>query len=217
MEEAKGVIYILTNRSFPEYVKIGYTDDIRRRLKQLNQSECIPFAFRVYATLEVSSRLSDKKIHAIIDNLNSDLRATDTVGGHKRVREFYAMTPEKAYAVLKSLAEFMGCPEKLRLAAKSDGDSDKELAAPAHPVRFTFPMLGIPVGAELEFWSSAYNRTGIVCTVADDRRVSYQGELYTLTGLAKKLTNTNKSVRGLSYYKYNGKWLGDLRRNADCR
>ena len=92
MEEAKGVIYILTNRSFPEYVKIGYTDDIRRRLKQLNQSECIPFAFRVYATLEVSSRLSDKKIHAIIDNLNPELRSKDTVGGQKRVREFYAMT-----------------------------------------------------------------------------------------------------------------------------
>ena len=171
----------------------------------------------MYATLEASSRLSDKKIHAIIDNLNPELRSTDTVGGQKRVREFYAMTPEKAYLILKSLAEFMGCPDKLRLAAKNGGDSDKEQAAPAHLVRFTFPMLGIPLGAELEFWSSAYNRTGIVCTVADDRRVSYEGELYTLTGLAKKLTNTNRSVYGLSYYKYNGRWLSDLRRYADCR
>ena len=45
-----GVIYILTNPSFPEYVKIGYADDIDKRLQQLNRSECIPFAFRVYAT-----------------------------------------------------------------------------------------------------------------------------------------------------------------------
>ena len=32
----KGVIYILTNPSFPEYVKIGYADDVNARLKQLN-------------------------------------------------------------------------------------------------------------------------------------------------------------------------------------
>ena len=30
-----GVIYILTNPSFPEYVKIGYADDIDKRLLQL--------------------------------------------------------------------------------------------------------------------------------------------------------------------------------------
>ena len=64
-----GVIYILTNLSFPEYVKIGYADDINKRLQQLNRSECIPFAFRVYATYEVNSRLSDLKIHSIIDKL----------------------------------------------------------------------------------------------------------------------------------------------------
>ena len=49
MSDTKGVIYILTNPSFPDYVKIGYADDIDKRLKQLNRSECIPFAFRVYA------------------------------------------------------------------------------------------------------------------------------------------------------------------------
>ena len=65
MTGKKGVIYILTNPSFPEYVKIGYADDIDARLKQLNRSECIPFAFRVYATYEVASRLSDLKIHGL--------------------------------------------------------------------------------------------------------------------------------------------------------
>ena len=28
MSEQQGVIYILTNPSFPDYVKIGYADDI---------------------------------------------------------------------------------------------------------------------------------------------------------------------------------------------
>ena len=51
MANKNGVIYILTNPSFPDYVKIGYADDIDKRLKQLNRSECIPYAFRIYATL----------------------------------------------------------------------------------------------------------------------------------------------------------------------
>ena len=58
----KGVIYILTNPSFPEYVKIGYADDIAKRLKELNRSECIPYAFRAYATYSVEERLSDVEI-----------------------------------------------------------------------------------------------------------------------------------------------------------
>lgn len=81
MSDKKGVIYILTNPSFPDYVKIGYADDIDKRLKQLNRSECIPFAFRVYATYEVNSRLSDLKLHTIIDKLNPDLRSIDDFNG----------------------------------------------------------------------------------------------------------------------------------------
>ena len=81
MDNRKGVIYILTNPSFPDYVKIGYADDIEKRLKQLNRSECVPFAFRVYATYEVDSRLSDLKIHAIIDKLNPNLRSIDNYYG----------------------------------------------------------------------------------------------------------------------------------------
>ena len=56
---SKGVIYILTNPSFPQYVKIGYADDVETRLKDLNRSECIPFAFRIYATYDVEERLTD--------------------------------------------------------------------------------------------------------------------------------------------------------------
>ena len=107
-EDAKGYIYILTNPSFPQYVKIGYADDVERRLDQLNRSECIPFAFRVYATYEVQSRLSDKKVHSIIDKLNPNLRSIDNFKGQKRVREFYAMSPDDAYSLLEAIAEING-------------------------------------------------------------------------------------------------------------
>lgn len=85
----KGYIYILTNPSFPDYVKIGYADDVNQRLKQLNRMESTPFAFRCYATYEVNHRLTDMKIHSVIDKLNPNLRSIDNVDGKKRVREFF--------------------------------------------------------------------------------------------------------------------------------
>ena len=60
-----GVIFILTNPSFPEYVKIGYVDDVDRRLKELNRSECTPFAFRQYPYYEVATRLGELIIQII--------------------------------------------------------------------------------------------------------------------------------------------------------
>lgn len=71
MEVSNGVIYILTNPSFPDYVKIGYADDVERRLRELNRSECIPFAFRLYAFHKVPKRLTNMKLHQMIDKLKN--------------------------------------------------------------------------------------------------------------------------------------------------
>ena len=124
-----GVIYILTNPSFPEYVKIGYADDIDKRLQQLNRSECIPFAFRVYATYEVNSRLSDLKIHSIIDKLNPNLRSIENFNGKQRIREFYAMSPEDAYSILEAIAEIHGCADKLKRIAMDETQKQAEETA----------------------------------------------------------------------------------------
>ena len=61
MKEKCGVIYILTNPSFPEYIKIGYADNVEERVKQLNNSEAVPFSFHIYATFDVTERLTDIK------------------------------------------------------------------------------------------------------------------------------------------------------------
>ena len=92
----KGVIYILTNPVFPQYVKIGYAEDLENRLKRLNRSETIPYACGAYAVYDVKSELTDKDLHAIIDSINPDLRTIENFDGKKRVKEFYAMSAEDA-------------------------------------------------------------------------------------------------------------------------
>ena len=111
--EGKGVVYILTNPSFPEYVKIGYADDLQKRLKELNRSECIPYAFRVFAIYEVNERLQDLALHNMIDSINPTLRAIETFDGKKRKKEFYAMTPDDAYAILQTIATVSGTVGRL--------------------------------------------------------------------------------------------------------
>ena len=204
-----GYIYILTNPSFPQYVKIGYAADVKQRLDELNRSSAVPFAFRVYATYEVDSALSDKKLHSILDKLNPDLRSMEEIDGKKRVREFYAMTPEDAYSILEAIAEINGFKHRLKKwKATAEEQRDEETAkeiSEAHQERvapFAFSMCNIAAGEQIEFWRSATEPSGIMCTVVDDKHVEYDGQRWSLTGLAKHLLGVNRAIAGPKFFKY---------------
>lgn len=113
MKNNIGVIYILTNPSFPEYVKIGYADDVESRVKILNSNPGLPYSFRIYATYDVIERLEDLKIHKIIDSLNPTLRCQEEINGKARVREFFTMKPEEAYNIFEAMAEISGTKDRL--------------------------------------------------------------------------------------------------------
>lgn len=211
----KGYIYILKNPSFPDYVKIGYADDVEERLRQLNSSECVPFAFRIYATYEVPSRLVDKKLHTIIDRLNPNLRSIDEFNGQKRVREFYAMSPEEAYSLLEAIAEINGCADKLKLwepdasALRDEKLAEKitEKAESQRHANYTFSFWNIPVGAILVH----ANKPEITCKVVDDRKVEYNGEIMYMTPLAKIISGNRYITNGPGYiarhFTYDGKLI----------
>lgn len=213
-ENKKGVIYILTNPSFPEYVKIGYADDVEKRLAQLNRSECIPFAFRIYAAYEVDSRLSDKKVHAIIDKLNPNLRSIEEFEGKPRVREFYAMDAEDAYSILEAIAEINGRVDKLKkfkLTAVEEKEEEManevETETQEKTENFSFSKCGIPVGSTLQY----INDPTITCTVFDDRKVEYNNSQMYLTGLAKQLLGKRIGICGPRYFTYKGERLDEIR------
>lgn len=222
-EKTTGVIYVLTNPSFPDYVKIGYADDLEKRLSALNSTEATPFAFRVYATYEVPARLEDRHLHRLIDQLNPGLRSIDNVKGRRRVREFYAMSPEDAYSLLYAIAAINGLQDRLRrIPPTEDEREDQEVAEEIEEERrarrppFSFRACGIPVGSELEFWRSRTVGTDIVVKVADDRHVEFEGEIWTLSGLAEELTGRG-SVRGPNHFRYRGEWLNDVRDRCEGR
>lgn len=124
--EAKGCIYVLTNPSFPDYVKIGYADDVNKRLKELNRSECVPFSFRLYGYYLVPKKLTDLALHKIIDKLNPDLRSIENIDGKQRKREFYAISAEDAFALLEGIAEIHGLEHNLVLCKKTKKEEKEE-------------------------------------------------------------------------------------------
>lgn len=181
----------------------------------LSDSSEVSFVPMAY---EVNSRLSDLKIHSIIDKLNPNLRSIENFNGKQRVREFYAMSPEDAYSILEAIAEIHGCADKLKRidmdeAQKQAEETAQEIDA-EHKERqspFRFSMCNIQPGEEIEYC----NNPEIKCTVVDDKTVSYQGQSYSLSSLAQLLTGSKYSVAGPRYFKYKGEWLNDIRHRLE--
>ena len=211
MSEIKGVIYILTNPSFPEYVKIGYAKDIEQRLLQLNRSETIPFAFRVYAVYDAVTILSDLILHNLIDQLNPDLRVIETFDGKKRIREFYEMSPEQAYGILTSIAKLSGTESRLR-RMKPEGHEVEDIKKAEEAEKdyrrgpFTFSSIGVNPGEEIVF---VYDPS-ITATVVDDKHIRIGETVTSLSGAAKSILHKN-ALQGPKYWSYNGRILDDIR------
>ena len=129
MKEVCGSIYILTNPSFKEWVKIGYSKNVQERLNKLNDSEAVPFAFRLFATYDVEVQSADKILHNIIDKLNSNLRSIDNIGDKRRVREFYLLSPDDAYQLLYDIAMISGTLDRLNLCTPTDEEIKEESMA----------------------------------------------------------------------------------------
>ena len=64
------------------------------------------------------------------------------------------------------------------------------------------------ISAELEY---IHDKTIKVVVIDDKRHVSYNGEEWTLSALAKVLLNRNSIVQGTLHFSYKGETISDLR------
>ena len=209
----KGVIYILTNPAFPEYVKIGYADDLEKRLKGLNNSS-VPKHFRPYAVYGVNERLTDKKVHQLIDTLNPNLRVVDQFDGKEHKREFYIMSADDAYSIFECIAKISGTEKRLALMRPSGFEKREERDAEnikesSRRSALRFSMCGLKPGDYISF----INDDSIKAEIVDDRRIRYEGEIMSCTMLAQRLLHLDRDVpiQGTKYFTYDGLTLPELR------
>ena len=217
----KGIVYILTNPCLVGWVKIGMSDkdDIQDRLAELNNPSNIPLSFRAYAIYHVENPLAiEKGIHNLIDTIDDTLRAIEQKdNGRNRKREFYKISPDKAFEIFKQVAEFRGDSEFLKMIEPTETEQKIDEIIQQKRSRLNLKEIGIPDGATLNF----VNDETITCVAnIEKNKLIYENNPYSLSALAIKLLNEKcgwniNSIAGGSYFKYNGETLNDIRNSKE--
>ena len=188
----------MTNPALNGMVKIGYATDVETRRQQLSTT-ALPYEYEIYATYETSGNLEDKKLHKLIDNLNSELRVSKN-------REFFVLEPEDAYELLESIAIISGTKNKLK-KVKIVPAKKQQIRKP--PVNFA--KCGIPLGAKLVYVEDPT----IIATVVSERKVQYNDEITSLSAISDRIKGY--PTAGTSFFTYNGKLVADIARETQWR
>ena len=195
------IVYILTNESMPDTIKVGITDNLERRMRELDNTST-PLPFECYYAVEVQdAKVIEKKIHEGLDD--------------KRIRqnrEFFNATPEQAKAILE-IAEVMGGKNVTPKEDIVETPQDKQALENARKKRGRidyFGILGIQKGTTLTFSKDK----NITCTVSDNGKIIFRDKETTLSGSALLVTNEMGydwgQVQGAGYWCYQGKTLREL-------
>jgi len=180
----------------------------------------IPLSFRAYAIYQVENPLAvEKSIHNLIDTIDDSLRAIEQRdNGRNRKREFFRISPEKAFEIFKQVAELRGDSEFLKMVEPNEEEQKIEKIIQQKRPRLNLKEIGIPDGATLNF----VNDESIAC-IADinNNKLIYEKIPYSLSALAIKLLNEKcgwniNSIAGGSYFKYNGETLNDIRNSMEA-
>ena len=195
------IVYILTNESMPDTIKVGITENLDRRVRELDNTST-PLPFECYYAVEVENASAiEKKIHEGLDD--------------KRVRqnrEFFNATPEQAKAILE-IAEVMGGKNVTPTEDIVETPQDKQALDTARKKRskFNFGMVNIEPGTILEF---VKDKT-ITCEVIDDSKIKFRGEVTSLSASANTVLHEMgydwEQAHGPKFWMHQGKSLRDLR------
>ena len=189
----------------PDTIKIGITDNLERRIKELDNTS-LPLPFECYYAVEVEDASKiEKKIHEGLD----DARIRDN-------REFFNTTPEQAKSILE-IAEIMGGKDVTPKGDIVETVQDKQSLEKSRKIRkrFNFEMINIQPGTILNFVKD----TTITCEVHDDRKVKFRDKITSLSDAAdivlREMGYDWSAAQGPIWWSYQGKSLSELRRERE--
>jgi hypothetical protein len=187
----------------PGLIKIGLTNStVEQRMITLDNTS-VPLPFECYYAARVSdSAKIERALHV-------------GLGDHRvrNSREFFRIDPYRAKAILEVLA----IEEVTPGASVFAEPEDQEALARAVAVRpnFRFSMVNIPIGAVLHFAKDE----SITATVADDRKINFQGTKTSLSKAALEIVHslgyTWTQIAGPQWWLFEGMTLSELRNQAE--
>jgi hypothetical protein len=193
------IVYLLTNPTMPDLVKIGRTTDLESRLRSLSTHSGVPVPFEcIYACEVADSTKVERTLHSIFRSERVNLR-----------REFFRLNPERAVEILELVALNNATP--LTEVAEDPAELDALHREQSIRERFRFSLANVPVGATLTFSKD----DAITAKVIDDRQIEFEGKITSTSAAALKLLNragrTWTAVQGPQYWMYDGEALVDRR------
>lgn len=196
-QETYGVVYVLTNPAMPGLVKIGKTSrgSVDARLNELYSTGVpVPFECAFAGKVEDESKV-EKAFHSAFGPYRINPK-----------REFFQIEAEQAIALLELMIVENVTPDLQEEASSVDREakagSDRLKAK--RPVQ-NFLEMGLPVGADILFQDGV-----TTCQIASGRRVSFDGEDFSLTALTQKLLDTDRPLQPSPFWTYQGKRLIDI-------
>ena len=194
------IVYILTNPSIPDLVKIGRTNDLESRIKNLSSHSGVPVPFECNYGCEVENSLDvEKRLHF-------------GFGDHRvnPKREFFRINPERVKMILEGWSLREVTPTSDIVVDDKDRETLKKERS-RRPV-FRFSMVDIEVGSELTFIKDE----NISCRVINDREVEFEGTQSSLSQITRDLMNEKfekqwVSARGPDFWIFENETLTERR------
>jgi len=199
MNNNSQIVYVLTNEAMPNLVKIGKTtrSDVKTRMNELYSSG-VPFQFECAYAVEV-------------DDCSTVERALHVAFNPNRVnpkREFFAIDPEQAIAILKLLGNKDVTPLLNDDLNSNVSPTELEAVKQAKKKRpnINYTEMGLDKGTILTF----SNDSTIEVVIVSDKKVLYNEEEVSLTRVTKELLELDYAVQPTKYWLVNGKNLRDI-------
>ncbi|MDA8892501.1 GIY-YIG nuclease family protein [Hyphomicrobiales bacterium] len=192
------IVYVLSNPAMPGYIKIGKTDNLKERLRNLDRTST-PLPFQCEYAAEVNDA---DKVEKILHDIFVDKRVRSN-------REFFEVDPQQIIRAL-DLQEHKDVTPKEDIF---ETEEDKKAVIKKNEIRsrFNFEMVKIKPGTELYFSKDEE----IKCIVVDKFQIEFEGTIQSLSQSAMILVNRMgynwKQIQGTGYWMYSNETLYERR------
>jgi hypothetical protein len=192
---SEGIVYVLINDAFDDYLKIGKTINLEQRLKQLDNTS-VPLPFRcVYAVKVPDMDVIERLAHSTF----ADHRTRSN-------REFFEVDPARVISALKMTGGEEVTP-KSDIAADDEGL--EALNKPKKRRAFTLYQAGLKDGDELSYSKD----DNIIVTVIGAKKVMFEGQEESLSSSALKLLRRDgynwQQANGWTYWTYEDETIAE--------
>ena len=191
-----GIVYILSNPAFDNYVKIGRTIDIEQRMKQLDNTS-VPLPFRCVFAVEVDD---DVVVEKLVHQTFADVRVRTT-------REFFEIDAQRVIAALK-LTKGRDVTPKKDIAEDEESIVALERAITKRK-SYSFSDAQVNVGDVLSYTKDE----SITAIVVADKKIEFEDQVISLSKAALILLHREgynwKQANGWAYWMKDGETLGE--------